>query len=205
MIGEGCLTDKIEQVLIRCFNQILAPKELAGDWEHFCKTRQEWIASGSSGGYKLEVRGQNLTVNKPVMFENVSSQEMLPWLYSTPVLMAKGSEKFELGKARAIYGTQPLDYTIMTYAIDRLERGLCQIDGIQTGRTGRSELIDVASRLRQTTLKNRCMSMIDYADFNIQHSLDVQSRVLSAIRRSSHYNWMPPTSSGLSSGVRKRS
>ncbi|QQP51860.1 Uncharacterized protein FKW44_013331 [Caligus rogercresseyi] len=80
----------------------------------------------------------------------------------------------------------------MKYGINYLERNLSHVDGIQIGRTGRLELLDVASRLRQTKLKGRVMSMIDYADFNIQHSLELQSKVSSAIKKCVHSNWTQP-------------
>ncbi|QQP38417.1 Uncharacterized protein FKW44_018984 [Caligus rogercresseyi] len=116
------------------------------------------------------------------MFENTSASTMESWLADTPVLEARGSEKFELGKARAIYGTQPRDYAIMTYGIQGAELLLHHLDGIQTGHTGEDEIKDVFERVSRMSSGSRQTSMVDYADFNIQHSLEMQSVVFRALR-----------------------
>lgn len=59
------------------------------------------------------------------LMEDLTHTEMSLWLANTtPALIAEGSEKFEQGKARAIYGTDKIDYTIMSYVIGDLQKHL---------------------------------------------------------------------------------
>nr|QYV43092.1 MAG: RNA-dependent RNA polymerase [Totiviridae sp.] len=184
----------IEKELLEIINSIARIEMRNESWFDFCERRQEWVAAGSSGGYKLNVPtpsgNKSITVNKPAMFDDITLDQMHSWLYSEPKLEARGSEKFEMGKARAIYGTSPIDYSIMTYCIADLERNLCSIDGIQTGRRGEQETIDIMSRSSRASSNASEATMIDYADFNIQHSLELQAAVFTAMSKSRHSRTM---------------
>ncbi|KXJ74087.1 hypothetical protein RP20_CCG014376 [Aedes albopictus] len=83
---------------------------------------------------------------------------------------AKASEKYEMGKARAIFGTGVKDYAICAYALDRIEEYLYNIDGVESGLQGFDHL---ATRVECT--------MVDYADFNYQHTLQAQSLVFKCL------------------------
>ncbi|KAI0985060.1 hypothetical protein GJ496_001260 [Pomphorhynchus laevis] len=140
------------------------------------------ITSGSTGKVKTTNGDRNILAGKRVYFENFPTSEVIGWLYTTPNMVANASEKFELSKARAIYGKQPKDYLIIAYVLDLFEESLSLRE-------------DVDYALPSVKAAQRCMSrldcltdmpwtvMLDYADFNIQHSLELQSYVFTCISR----------------------
>lgn len=72
-----------------------------------------------------------VTAGKRVYFENIKTEEVLSWIQSVPAIVASASEKYELGKARAIYGTQSIDYFVIGYVISGFEQVMESIHGIQ--------------------------------------------------------------------------
>nr|QUS52816.1 RNA-directed RNA polymerase [Mute swan feces associated toti-like virus 1] len=150
-------------------------------WKEFCDQRQNWVSSGSSGGAKFVVDGEVLHLKKRAYFDSITTSEMMKWLYSAPIIQAKGSEKYEMGKARPIYGTQPLDYAIMAYVIQPIEARMSRIEGVEQGLTGFDEM---AAMKRRAVLVDdpyvEC-TMVDYADFNFQHTPRAQAEVFRAL------------------------
>lgn len=71
---------------------------------------------------------------------------MEPWLDSEPKIVAKGSEKLEIGRSRSIFGTQPIDYAIMSYVIGDMERHLYEIKGVECGLSGAAETAGILRR-----------------------------------------------------------
>merc|ERR1719334_1387730 len=74
-----------------------------------------------------------------------------------------------------------VDYTIVTYATEQIEARLNLIDGIEVGVTGFDEMAAVARRLWWSRRPGLETTMTDYADFNLQHSLEAQSLVFTGI------------------------
>lgn len=151
-------------------------------WPEAVKHRQSWISSGSAGNKTWLVRGKKVRLDKPAYFESVPPKEVESWIDQEPRIQARASDKYEQSKARAIYATGVKDYAIMTYAIGPAERRLHQIEGVETGLRGTDE-IRATLRKMNICANNHESTMLDYADFNLQHSLKVQSMVFDSMAR----------------------
>lgn len=155
-------------------------------WESFVQKRQEWVSSGSAGGAKVYLttssgKVESVRANKQLFFEGITADEICSWLSSEPEIRAVASEKFEMGKARAIYGTLPKDYTIMTYVIQNIERKLYRIQGIEFGLNGSDDVLTYLRCAEDTKRPGQHGTMADYADFNIQHTLQSQALVFDTL------------------------
>ncbi|QJD26158.1 polymerase [Schistocephalus solidus toti-like virus 2] len=150
-------------------------------WSDFILSRQAWAPAGSAGPQFAEVEGEKTRLNKHSYFESITKAEMVKWLDSTPQLKAVASEKMEPGKSRAIYGTLPVDQTITTYVIRPLEDAMNRLPGIDAGLHGASEIAGIGKRLKEVTDDGVECTMLDYADFNYQHTLSAQHSLYDAI------------------------
>nr|QUS52818.1 RNA-directed RNA polymerase [Mute swan feces associated toti-like virus 2] len=150
-------------------------------WRDFVMRRQSWVSTGSSGGQSLSVGGEKLGLKKRAYFDLLTADEMLGWLDTEPKILATGSEKYEMGKARPIYGTMPLDYAIMSYVIKPIEQRLWMVEGIEQGLTGFDEMAGMRRRLKIVSDPYSETTMVDYADFNFQHTPRAQAEVFYAL------------------------
>lgn len=150
----------------------------------FCENRQSWLASGSSGGEQIIIDDKGVRINKRTYFESIPIETMATWIDDEPKMVAVASEKFEQSKARAIYGTKPKDYAIMAFAMMQAESNLYRVDGLEGGLVGSDEMRSI---LRRVELFNKDPNMeglmLDYADFNIQHTLQAQADVFYSMKR----------------------
>lgn len=105
-------------------------------FHEFNTERQTWCSNGSSGGFKVLVDNKRVAVRKHPLMETLTADIMTGWLDSEPKLVARGSEKFDHNKARAIYGTDPIDYTIMSYAIMDMDKHFYVLPGVECGLSG---------------------------------------------------------------------
>lgn len=160
---------------------ILPAKDRWGSWDTFIKSRQKWSPAGSAAGARCVVEGEEIRVNKHSFFEMTPTSEVLAWLDSPPALRARGSEKLEAGKARAIYGTSPVDQTIIAYLIGPLEKNLGRVKEFVNGHNGAHEVADIGSRLNNASMEDIECTMLDYADFNYQHTISVQTLLFEVI------------------------
>ncbi|UHK03176.1 MAG: RNA-dependent RNA polymerase [Hangzhou totivirus 6] len=172
----GVALDEIMKSLVPCRMAYMS-------WAEFVESRQSWLSSGSSGGEHIVVDDKEVRVNKRTYFESIPIEENISWLYDTPKLEAVASEKFEQSKARAIYGTKPKDYCVMAYAIMQLESILHKVEGLEGGLTGADEMRSILRRMKLFKDSDEEGLMLDYADFNIQHTLEAQAEVFRAILR----------------------
>nr|UUV42412.1 MAG: putative RNA dependent RNA polymerase [Enontekio totivirus 5] len=179
--GEDFLVE-VERHLHDIIGLMLPSKEIWGSWESFVLARQKWSPAGSAAGARCEVDGSAIRVNKHSFFEMTPTAEVLGWLDSVPELRARGSEKLEAGKARAIYGTAPCDQTIVTYVIGPLERGMGRVREFINGHTGAHEVADIGRRLHNVSQEGVECTMLDYADFNYQHTLEAQELLFRVVR-----------------------
>nr|UUV42289.1 MAG: putative RNA dependent RNA polymerase [Lestijarvi totivirus] len=176
----------LESVLTRLLGPLIFNSQFTQSYEDFIRNRQSWVSSGSSGGERITVEGENIRINKHVYFEKLTKEEMISWLDDEPITEATASEKFESGKSRAIYGTKVKDYAISAYILNDIEVKLSSLEGIESGLIGLDVLASVERRTRIARKPSTECSMIDYADFNYQHTLLAQSlvfRVLSKLFR----------------------
>lgn len=169
----------------RCARKMVSLAKRPLEWAVYVRERQRHVASGSTGGVKTMLDGTPVTAGKRVYFENVKTEEVLAWLQTVPAIIASASEKYELGKSRAIYGTQPIDYFIMGYVITGLEQVMEGLQGVQ--HTNRSPESVRRMCHRHKVINGSCPygMMLDYSDFNIQHTLYIQSYIFDRI---AHYS-----------------
>lgn len=167
--------------LAETMKQLVPPRERWPSWKQFVESRQAWSSSGSAGNKKWMVDGQEVRVNKHSYFETQPTAEMLRWIETRPTIKATASEKFEMGKARAIYGTGVVDYTIVSHVIAGIEPKLNRVDGIEGGLSGFDEIQCIRRKAATTSSGNTECTMVDYADFNKQHTLQAQQAVFAAL------------------------
>lgn len=154
--------------------------------DKFWARRHEWIASGSSGGFKFNVTGVNKQVHQHVRglkrawAENTKFQQIEAAFNGRPVEVARASEKFENGKARAIYGVDPYHYTINTYATKGFEERLHILPGLEKGASGVRAVQLENHRAHLSADPNMECSMLDYADFNRHHTPQAQAMIFEA-------------------------
>lgn len=172
----------LELILDQVMAELVTTGDVWGSWEQHVLTRQQWVSAGSSGGAKFLIGDKWERLNKQAYFETISNEEMIEWLSHEPKIEAMASEKFEMGKNRAIYGTKPKDYAIMSYVIAKAEKSLWRIEGVESGISGLDEMLGIARRAHVVSTGTVECTMVDYADFNYQHTLLAQSIVFKAMK-----------------------
>jgi len=170
--------DKLERELLILCKPLIKKRNITENFQSFFKRRNDWMSSGSSGGYSVDVdvikggqvKKSKVRLGKRAWGENVKFSTMWYELYKAkPVEKSIASEKKE-HKPRAIYGVNPEHYFINTYATMGFEERLHLIPGLEKGLTG---LSDVAAQVKRTMITSDPLTectMMDHADFNIIHS-----------------------------------
>nr|QRW42111.1 MAG: RNA-dependent RNA polymerase [Tzifr virus] len=177
--------DEMRTALRRLMGQLVSRPVSNPSWLDYVMNRQSWLSSGSTGGQRVVLGdGSSIRANKHTYFETVRTSEMLSWLDSRPEIRATASEKFEMGKARAIYGTGVVDYSIHSYVLDGIEANLSRVDGIEYGLRGKAALATMVRRTAVVTRGKPECTNVDYADFNYQHTLQAQAIIYDELARS---------------------
>lgn len=177
------LRQKLDQIV----PSLISPTHCQVPFERFYDRRHEWIASGSSAGFRMPKDAKlgklsGAPVNKRIWAESHDFTHIQQFMInSRPVELATASEKFENGKARAIYGVVPEHYVINTYVTHGMEERLHTVPGLEKGASGLAELVYIAKRLSISEDAKQECTMLDYADFNIHHTPEAQHVLFSAI------------------------
>lgn len=172
----------LEEELTTIMSELVTAPRRSPSWKDYVETRQVWVSSGSTGGKRMKMNDGTVSrVNKHAYFESLTTEEMVAWMAEPPRIQATASEKYEMGKARAIYGTEPVDYAISSYVLDDIEDHLYNVDGIESGLTDMDFLVAMVRRLRKVEGSEVECTMIDYSDFNYQHTLEAQSLVFKCL------------------------
>lgn len=151
------LRPELDKIMLK-----LIPREQTWrEWPKFVKSRNQWLSTGSAGAKFFNVNGEQVRLFKRSYFETVRDRDMIRWLDRMPIIIARASEKFESGKARAIYGTDVVDYAIMSYVILPLESKLTRLDGLESGLSGADEVAAMFRRLWQIQSGAAECTMID--------------------------------------------
>lgn len=183
--------------------QLINQRHITEPLGHFYNRRSEWITSGSSGGFRSKqlydlihpggvspkTRDQPEVHSKPgVVLDKRGWAEHTPYPKiqghlnkATPAEKAVASEKYENGKARAIYGVDPYHYVLNTYVTQGMEEALHKIPGFEKGAQGAAELYYQAKKALSSADPDLECTMLDYADFNIQHTLYAQHLMFEVI------------------------
>lgn len=156
--------------------------------ERFVRRRHEWMASGSSAGHVVTLANQDkgapvqVKGQKRAWAESISVADVKEFMRTqVPKEIAHASEKMENGKARAIYGVEPMHYLINTYATKGFEERLHLVPGLEKGLSG-SALVQ--SELRRAHLTGEAdveCTMLDYADFNRHHTPKAQAMIFETL------------------------
>lgn len=175
--------EHLDAALEEVFQQIIIPEDQQLSWPDFVAQRQLWVTSGSAGGERLIINGKKRRIDKKVLFEQLTSKEIIGWLDETPEITATGSEKYEISKARAIYGASNQSFMIITYLTRNIEKRMKHVQGLEEGLTELQELAAVNRRLTLASQPGVITTMIDYSDFNLQHTLAAQSKMFEVVHR----------------------
>lgn len=177
--------------------KIIMPAEAQVEtFKEFCSRRHEWSVSGSSGGFSVAIPKASALFNrnkfedkdlvikgdKRAVFEAITINEMVSFLDPTPEEDALASEKHENGKRRAIYGVGLVHYVICSYVTHGFEERMSSVEGFEKGLSGIKEF--AAQQQQRANIcansRNEC-TMLDYADFNIQHSPHAMALIVEAM------------------------
>lgn len=181
------ITPAIERIV----RQLLPTNGTTETLDSFILRRHEWMAGGSSAGHKvvlpsgLTTKSNNLVRgHKRSWGEAITVADVRAALYKgKPKEVAHASEKYENGKARAIYGVEPMHYVINTYATKGLEERLNMVPGFEKGASGLHAVGLEARRVAITRDSSQECCMLDYADFNRHHTPRVQALLFEVLAR----------------------
>jgi hypothetical protein len=167
------------------FRQLFSGCKPPPAFDKFVAMRQQWLASGSSAGYKARLPSsmKKRPLGKRATFETLTDAEILQWMLEDPYTFAVASEKYEMGKARAIYGVDIVNYFICSYVLCEIERNMYKMDGMELGLKGIDEMLSVYHRCEVTKDPKSECTMLDYADFNIHHTLLAQQLIFHTLAK----------------------
>lgn len=207
----------LEEEIVSIANILVPERPVKESFFSFCQRRQEWTASGSSSGatitlplgdplidkksayarkHQTDSTSVKLKVGKRGFYESITAGAMSNYLHlDKPKELAVASEKMENGKSRAIYSVVPNHYAINTYATHGLEERLYLVPGLEKGLSGVKEYAQQRRRALITHDDNIECTMLDYADFNIQHTPEAQHTIFSVFARTGldrgfHPDWV---------------
>lgn len=168
--------EMMEEEMTRILVDVIPKRPKQESYLHFLERRHEWITSGSAAGTSVTVKGKVYRANKRVWGETIDAQVEAAKLFnSKPEEHSTASEKYENGKARAIFGTHTDHFSISSYATDGFEENLKDAEGFEKGFAGADLYRCEAFRCGQTAEPHVHCCMLDFADFNVQHTPDVQA------------------------------
>lgn len=113
---------------------------------------------------------------KRVLYEYLGST-IQDFLSYEPATIGTASNKFENGKARAIYGTGVVDYTVYSFVLSNLESRMDRVEWVEEGESGFEVMQSMQKRLQAVQTAGVRCSMGDYKDFNLQHSMASQAAI----------------------------
>lgn len=196
-----------DQLFSKCLTYaqyLVKPATTKEDLSSFWARRSEWVSSGSASGATINLKTgrsgagaeRKFRLTKRGWAENASEGELLSKLYvEQPREHAIASEKYENGKARAIYGVDQWHYVINTYATKGFEERLHLIPGLEKGISGLNAVSGETARANQTADPNKECVMLDYADFNRHHTPRAQAALFHAFavvgtKVGAHADWV---------------
>lgn len=164
---------RLRKQLMAIFDRMIN-KTKQESWREFLERRQTWVAGGTASGESVIVDGKRLPIDKKVFLEITPIKTMETWIDSEPEIVAIASEKYEIGKPRAIYGTTPQSYCIITYVLQSVESNMSKVVGLESGLNEIHDLVAINRRAMECGQTGMYTTMVDFEDFNLQHTLEAQ-------------------------------
>ena len=162
-----------------------ADHELGYSWASHIKESPNWLTSGSPG--MIHVYTQDgirvRASNKRIVVESLSAATMNTLRDLEPMLLATGSEKWENGKSRSIYGCDFVSYFIISHVLRHIEGKLDELESCDYGQTTWDQLRWILDKADYSST-TRDNFMMDFRNFNRQHSLQAQSMIWQSISES---------------------
>lgn len=186
-IGEATMETNAEvielmkPILREIFHTVIRTKPTES-FPDFALRRQTWCAGGTAAGEYLIHDGTRVRLDKRALFETLDHKQMVAMLDSVPEIRAVASEKFEISRSRAIYGTTATSYTIITYLIAAAEHNMNYMVGLESGLVGLPEMVSINNRIRVVSQPGVYTTMIDFEDFNLQHPIQLQYCMFDTMR-----------------------
>ena len=149
------------------------------------KESPNWLTSGSPGMIHVYTQdGVRVKAsNKRIVVESLSAETMNNLRELEPMLLATGSEKWENGKSRSIYGCDFVSYFVISHVLRHLEGKLNDLDSCDYGQTTWDQLRCILDKADYSGT-SRDNFMMDFRNFNRQHSLLAQSMIWRSISES---------------------
>lgn len=171
----------LEEEFYTIFNKIIPDINKPESWADYILKRQIWCTGGTAAGQYMMFDGEKIRLDKRAYMETLEKLEMLGWPDRPPEIIAVASEKYEIGKPRAIYGTTTMSYCISCYCTWAIEANMNKMEGLESGLTDIPELAAIMRRVRECEIAGMYTTMVDYEDFNLQHTLQAQALMFKVI------------------------
>lgn len=175
----NALSTVLDEIMV----ELVELTDVFESWPEFINKRHEWVSSGSAGQHAKVDSDSKLKLNKRGALEKYKASELIKWRDIEPKITASCSDKYESGKARALYGTDLQDYVIITHVIGKIETKMHRIDGVEMGVFGGAEVSAICRRQNVVAGYESQCTMLDYSDFNLQHTIKVQSLLFNCLKR----------------------
>ncbi|GIM62259.1 RNA dependent RNA polymerase [viral metagenome] len=168
--------------------------ELAGrkcvfdDLETHWQKRWLWCVNGAHSNALVKREKQWATgftqrMHRKVFAENIDYEPVSRWSGTSYFTM---SQKLELGKTRAIFGGDTVSYFAFDHLLSSVERAWGERRVLlNPGKGGNVAVVD---RIRNMRKSGAWSVMLDYDDFNSQHTLLAQAMVIDSIVKVSGYD-----------------
>lgn len=183
-----CKRSELREAVRAIYNEELPVEVQLPPLEQHWDARYRWCVSGShsksanahwfDSAQVPSAVGPRLT--RRMVSENVSDNPLLSWDGSVGVSL---SEKLECGKSRALYACDTLSYFAFSWLLKPVEdKWAGRKIILDPGGGGVTGMVARIRGLKQSS-SHCCYTMLDYSDFNSQHSLDSQKIVIEELLR----------------------
>lgn len=179
----------LEQAIMNILREELPHQVELDDVDKFWAQRFKWCVGGSHNPRANEHWLPRSTLeavpvggrwNRRAASEVQATNPLHDWDGTTKVSVA---EKLEHGKGRAIYSCDTLNYYAFSWLLSPVERAWKSYRVVlDPGRDGSLGLVNRVRGLAGAS-EDPCYTMLDYSDFNSQHSLEAQWLVIKCTLR----------------------
>lgn len=179
----NCSKSELREAVRAIYNEELPTQVVLPSLDQHWDARYRWCVSGShsksanahwfDADIVPSTVGPRLT--RRMVSENVAANPLLTWDGRVGVSM---SEKLECGKSRALYACDTLSYFAFSWLLKPVEdKWAGRKIILDPGGGGVTGMVARIRGLKQSS-SHSCYTMLDYSDFNSQHSIASQKIVI---------------------------